>query len=76
MNNNSGTPFWGKQKPLKHYFEQGVITFSVKNGELYCHVKKIDKLGNYPLYTAKVENKEQLDILLGAKTLEFKSHLV
>ena len=73
MKDNSDIPFWGKQKPLKKYFKNGVINFSVKKGELYSTIKFIDKTGNYELYRSKVENKEALNILLGIKKGKFES---
>ena len=76
MNDKSGNlPFWGKQKPLKHYFENGVITFTVSKPNLYYSVTKITKLGRFSLYSGRVRDKQHLDGLLKSKNLEQLSHL-
>ena len=76
MKDKDDTPFWGKQKPLKHYFHNGVMSFIVRKGELWIVVKRIDKSGHYPLYSDKVKDKEHLDRLLRVKSIEYVAHLV
>ena len=45
MKDISDTPFWGKQKPLKHYFHNGVIKFSVDPQKgIGTHTKIIDRI--------------------------------
>lgn len=70
INNQSDIPFWGKQKPLRHYFPGGVIKFSVGSGVLYYSIVKISKTGNYPLDIGNVRDKEHLDKILAIKRFE------
>ena len=76
MKDKSDTPFWGKQKSLKHYFAHGVVTFQVKENNLFYEVILINKDGNYPLLNNKVKDKQQLDLILESKTIEQLAHLV
>lgn len=76
MVDRSGILFWGKQKPLKHYFHKGVVTFQVKGDDLFYEVILIGKDGNYPLFINKVKDKQQLDLILESKNLEQLTHLV
>lgn len=62
-------PFGLKQKPLKHYFENGVIKFSIIEGKLFYTVERIDKMNIYKLFTSEVKSKEHLDQLLSIKFL-------
>ena len=70
MKDNSDIPFWGKQKPLRHYFHGGVAKFSVRLNELFCTIVLINKRGNYPLDVMKVNDKEHLDKILAIKRIE------
>lgn len=63
-------PFWGKQKPLKHYFEYGVIRFSVKNGTLSYLVRKITKTNWATITKGKVRDQQHLKALLNAKSFD------
>ena len=62
-------PFGLKQKPLNHYFEHGVIKFSVQEGKLFFTVKAITKLTNGIIQQSEVKSKAHLDKLLSIKTL-------
>ena len=62
-------PFNLKQKPLSHYFESGVILFSINSGKIYYTIRKIDKSVNAILVKGHVKSKEQLDKLLSIKSL-------
>ena len=64
MNNKNPTPFWGKVKPIPYYFKNGVVRFNVKDGKLYYTVKRIEKQGNYVVFTSEVVNKERLNGIL------------
>ena len=70
MNDKSGNlPFWGKQKPLRHYINHGLIKFTVKDGHLLFAVIMIEKERRAPLYIWEVKSKEHLERLLASKTL-------
>ena len=62
-------PFGLKQKPLNHYFDGGVVKFSIDEGELHFLIKQITKKGNFTIYSGVITEKEQLDKLLSIKTL-------
>ena len=62
-------PFGLKQKPLNHYFEHGVIRFSINDGKLFFTVKVITKLTNGIIQQSEVKSKANLDKLLSIKTL-------
>lgn len=62
-------PFGLKQKPLNHYFEHGVIKFSIQEGKLFFTIKLITKLTNGPIQQAEVKTKAQLDQLLSIKKI-------
>ena len=62
-------PFGLKQKPLNHYFEHGVIKFSIQEGKLFFTIKVITKLTNGPIQQAEVKSKAQLDQLLSIKKI-------
>ena len=62
-------PFGLKQKPLNHYFEHGVIKFSINDGKLFFTVKAITKLTNGIIQQSEVKSKAHLDKLLSIKTL-------
>ena len=62
-------PFGLKQKPLNHYFEHGVIRFSINDAKLYFTVKAITKLTNGIVLQSEVKSKAHLDKLLSIKTL-------
>ena len=64
MIDKSGIPFWGKQKPLRHYFKDGSFSFSVRDGKLFCKVTRTTKISKQTLYSFEVENKEHLDLIL------------
>lgn len=63
-------PFGLKQKPLNHYFEHGVIKFSINEGKLFYTIKKITKNSNSTLCKGTVMNKIHLDQLLAIKNLD------
>ena len=69
MKDDCGTPFWGKQKPLRHYITNGSLSFSVKEGKLFCKVTRTTKASKQSLYSFEVLNKMQLDSLLKTKSL-------
>lgn len=62
-------PFGLKQKPLNHYFEHGVIRFSINDGKLLFTVKAITKLTNGIIQQSEVKSKDHLDKLLSIKKL-------
>ena len=63
-------PFGLKQKPLSHYFEHGVVRFSVVGGKLLYRINKITKTENAVLIkNQEVKSKSHLDNLLSIKTL-------
>ena len=77
MVDRSGTPFWGSQKPLKHYFHNGVLTFRVRGNSLCCDVQHISKKSWGTLGHICIKDKEHLDRLLTVKELkDVVSHLV
>ena len=63
-------PFGLKQKPLNHYFEQGLIRFSIREGNLYYTCKTITKTFTGTITNNQlIKSKEQLDKLLAVKTI-------
>lgn len=62
-------PFGLKQKPLNHYFENGVIKFSCREGKLHFEVKQIIKSNNASIYKGIVKDKIHLDKLLAIKSV-------
>ena len=72
MTNN----FWGKQKPLKHYFEHGLIKFRVSGNDLFYELIQITKIGRFVLSSGKVKDKQHLDSILKSDTFEQLAHLV
>ena len=64
MVDRCGNPFWGKQKPLRHYFKNGSLSFSVKDKKLFCKVTLTTKSKKMSLYSFEVENKEHLERIL------------
>ena len=62
-------PFGLKQKPLNHYFEHGVIKFSVSEGKLYFYIKQINKRNSGSLLHGIVKSQEHLDKLMSIKTI-------
>ena len=61
-------PFGLTQKPTNHYFEHGVVKFNVREGSLYYLVRKITKTGWATITKGQVRDKQQLDVLLKAKS--------
>lgn len=71
MDNQGGNlPFWGKQKPLRHYFEGAVLKFNVRLNELFCTLIVINKKGRFVIDTFKVKDKEHLEGLLKITRIE------
>ena len=64
MKDVSDIPFWGKQKPLRHYFKNASLSFSVKDDKLFCKVTLTTKSKKMSLYSFEVENKEHLQRIL------------
>lgn len=62
-------PFGLKAKPLNHYFEHGVIKFSMNEGTMHFQVKQITKEANGTIYHGVVKDKEHLDKLLSTKSI-------
>lgn len=62
-------PFGLTQKPTNHYFENGVIKFSCKEGELFFTAKQITREFNGTLFTKKVQSKEHLNQILKIRNL-------
>lgn len=61
-------PFGLKQKPLNHYFQNGVIRFSVKEGNLYFKVIQINPKFSATIFDyTLIKTKEQLDKLLSIR---------
>ena len=70
MSNDHPSPFWGKMKPIPHYFEQGVIRFSVREGQLYYSCKAITRTFTGIITNNQlVPSKEYLDKLLAVKSI-------
>lgn len=62
-------PFGLKAKPLPHYFEHGVIKFSMNEGTMSFQVKQITKEANGTIYSGVVKDKEHLERLLKTKSI-------
>ena len=62
-------PFGLKQKPLNHYFETGVIKFSIREHLMYFKISMITKTNNSLLITGHVQSKQHLEKLLSIKHL-------
>ena len=62
-------PFGLKAKPLPHYFEHGVIKFSMNEGTMHFQVKQITKESNGTIYKGIVKDKTHLDQLLKVKSI-------
>ena len=62
-------PFGLKQKPLNHYFRNGVVRFSCREGTLFYQIKQITKTMNFMPYQGEVKSEDHLDRLLSIKSL-------
>lgn len=62
-------PFRLKQKPLSHYFEHGVIRFSMRNGTMVFRVIHITKSSKALIIIGDVKSKAHLDQLMSIKNL-------
>lgn len=70
MSNNHPIPFWGKTKPVAHYFHLGVVRFYMREGKLNYMIRKITKTSWATLMKGEVKSKAQLDQLMSIKSLD------
>lgn len=62
-------PFGLKQKPLNHYFENGLIKFNMTEGVMFYTIKKITKSINAVILKDVVSSKAHLERLLAIKSI-------
>lgn len=69
--NNLTTQFWGKRKPLEHYFKNGWVKFAVdrKTKQLMYLINGCTASNLSDLERGIVKDKEHLDQLLSIKSL-------
>ncbi len=78
MKDNSVTPTYSETlkrfglttKPIREYGNGFSLWFSIENGVMTCLVTKTTKTDKDPLATFEVKNREHLDKLRNAKTLD------
>lgn len=63
-------PFGLKQKPLPHYFENGVVRFYIREGELHFLIRKITKTSWATILKGKVKDEAQLSKLINFKSFD------
>lgn len=76
MNDKNPTPFWGKTKPIPHYFEHGVVRFSVREGILHYELKQITKMVNSTIFRGTVKDKTHLQQLSNLQSLKDAIRLI
>lgn len=71
--NNLTPQFWGKRKPMTHYFEKGYVTFSMdrKTKKLKYDLKYVTLVSHDTITKGIVKDKAHLDRLLSLKSFNY-----
>ena len=59
-----------KTKPATKYVENGYISFSTQNKNLFHEIHQVTKTINGVLYRGEIRSKDYLDALLKSKTMK------